>query len=83
MAQLNGSFGSGGMSLALNEAQFSSFIQHLKDEGNQTGLPIKKAACNIGLQPSEHVDTRGRHSGVFHVDQTDTCIISLHLSTNL
>ena len=34
------------MSLALVEAQFSSFIQFLKKEG----LPIMKAVLNIGLQ---------------------------------
>ena len=52
MAQLNSSFGSGGMTLSLSEPQFCSFIQFLKDEGNARGLPIKNAACHIGLQPS-------------------------------
>lgn len=47
LSQINNSFGSGGMSLALNEAQFSSFIQFLKREKR---LPIKKAALAIGLQ---------------------------------
>ena len=51
MGQLNSSFSSGGMSLSFNDVQFSSFIQYLKDEGNKSsGLPIKKAAANIGLQ---------------------------------
>lgn len=49
MSQINSSFGSGGMTLALNDVQFSALIQHLKDE--QRSLPIKKAACTIGLQP--------------------------------
>ena len=49
MQQLNNSFGSGGMSLALNEAQFSCFIQFLKNECMGT-LPIKKAATIIGMQ---------------------------------
>ena len=31
MSQINNSFGSGDMSLALNEAQFAQFIQFLKD----------------------------------------------------
>ena len=33
MSQLSSSFGSGGMTLALIEVQFSAFIQHLKEEG--------------------------------------------------
>ena len=64
MANINNSFGSGGMSLALNESQFSSFIQFLKKDG----LPIKKAVQIIGLQKDEkvwvlgedlHLDTNG------------------------
>ena len=55
MAQLNGSFGSGGMTLSLTEPQFCSFIQYLQEEGNSRHLPIKKAACNVGLQPSADV----------------------------
>ena len=52
MEQLNSSFSSGGMSLSFNDVQFSSFIRYLKDEGNKiSGLPIKKAADNVGLQP--------------------------------
>lgn len=46
MSQLNNSFGSGGMSLALNEAQFSQFIQHLKKVN--PSLPIR--VCMLGKQ---------------------------------
>ena len=46
LAEINNSFGSGGMSLAFNEATFSSFIQYLK----KGGLPIKKSVEIIGLQ---------------------------------
>ena len=55
MSQINSSFGShcGGMSLALNEQQFGSYLQFLKNSARQ--LPIKKAACVIGLQPCEKV----------------------------
>ena len=68
MSQLNGSFGSGGMTLSFNDTQFSAFIQQLKNEGNSRGLPIKSAACNIGMW--ECMGLRGRHSGVcgvFHM----------------
>uniref|UniRef100_A0A1X7TIW3 Uncharacterized protein n=1 Tax=Amphimedon queenslandica TaxID=400682 RepID=A0A1X7TIW3_AMPQE len=51
MQSINNSFGSGGMSLALNETQFSSFIQFLKNESSGH-LPIKRAASIVGLQPS-------------------------------
>jgi hypothetical protein len=50
MQQINNSFGSGGMSLALNEMQFASFFQHLKNNNLHGTLPIKKAASIIGLQ---------------------------------
>ena len=50
MAHLNNSFGSGGMSLAFNDMQFSAFIQFLKADHGQH-LPIYKAACTIGQQP--------------------------------
>ena len=49
MSQINSSFGSGGMSLALNEQQFGSFLQFLKNHAGP--LPIRKVACVIGLQP--------------------------------
>ncbi len=54
MTQINSSFGRGGMSIALNEIQFSALIQHLKNE-SANKLPIKKAACVIGLQPCGNV----------------------------
>ena len=41
------------MTLALNDVQFSTLIQHLKDE--RKSLPIKKAACTIGLQPCGNI----------------------------
>ena len=47
MVQLNNSFGSGGMSLAFNKAQFAAFIELLKIEQRQH-LAIRKAACTIG-----------------------------------
>ena len=61
LGQINNSFGSGGMSLALNEAQFSLFIQFLKKEG----LPIKKAILIIGLQNDGKVWVLGKH---LHID---------------
>ena len=48
MTQINNSFGSGEMSLSLNEAHFSQFIQYLKDQAVK--LPIQIAATRIGLQ---------------------------------
>ena len=48
MAQLNNSFGSGGMSLALSEAQFSLFFQFLKND--VANLPIVKATTHVGEQ---------------------------------
>lgn len=45
MAQINNSFGSGG---ALNDSQFSLFIQQLKDSSGS--LPIRSAATHIGMQ---------------------------------
>ena len=67
MSQVNNSFNSGGMSLALNDNQFSSFIQFLKDESLQT-LPIRRAADIIGLQDDSNkwvlgnleIDTNGK-----------------------
>ena len=48
MSQINISFGSGGMSLALGEAQFSGFIQYLKE--NVASLPIVRAVGHVGEQ---------------------------------
>ncbi len=65
MSQLNNSFGSGGMSLALSEPQFSHFFQYLK--GDMSGLPIVKAVNHIGdqgdgvwvLNKSTHINASG------------------------
>lgn len=57
LGQINNSFGSGGMSLALNEAQFSLLIQFPKKEG----LPIKKAVLIVGLQNDAKVWVLGKH----------------------
>ena len=54
ITQINASYGSGGMSLALNEAQFAQFVQFLKNTAS-TPLPIKKAATVVGLQPCKQV----------------------------
>ena len=67
MSQVNNSFNSGGMLLALNDNQFSSFIQFLKDKSLQT-LPIRRAADIIGLQDDSNkwvlgdleIDTNGK-----------------------
>ena len=48
MTKLNNSFGSGGMTLALNEAQFSQFFQFLKH--NISCLPKVKAVSHVGEQ---------------------------------
>lgn len=48
MLQINSSFGSGGMSLALNEVHFAAFIQYLK---SQQVASKRKAASTIGIQP--------------------------------
>ena len=49
LAQINNSFGSGGMSLAFNEAQFALFIQFLKQESADS-LTIRRAVTRIGQQ---------------------------------
>ncbi len=54
LSQLYNSFGSGGMSLPINEAQFSSFIQFLKQE-SRGQLAIKKAVTITGEQPDHSV----------------------------
>ena len=66
LSQLNNSFGSGGMSLAFNEAQFSSFIQFLKQE-SMGKLAIRKAVAVVGKQsdgvwvlaPDIHINANG------------------------
>lgn len=47
MSQINSSFGSGGMTIALNELQLSSFIQFLR---RQQPVGICKAASIVGEQ---------------------------------
>ena len=54
MSQINNSFGSGGMSLALNDMQFSLFVQFLKNEGHNA-LPIRKAVTFVGRQKDNPV----------------------------
>ena len=48
MSQINNSFGSGGMSLAMSEAQFAQFFQFLKEQKEK--LPIVKAVSYVGEQ---------------------------------
>ena len=45
-SQINSSFGSGGMTLAMNDLQFATHIK-----SHQQYLPIRKAACVDGRQP--------------------------------
>ena len=59
IAQLNNSFGSGGMSLAFNDNQFSLFLQFLKKEAGRN-LPIRKAVTVIGKQGNSSVWVLGR-----------------------
>ena len=51
MAQINNSFRSGGMSLAMSEAQFAQFFQFLKEK--VATLPIVKAVSYDGEQSGE------------------------------
>ena len=48
MAQLNNSFGSGGTTLAMSEAQFSLFFQLLKKDVAK--LPVAKSTTHVGEQ---------------------------------
>lgn len=57
MGQINNSFGSGGMTLALNEAQFASFVQYLKLEED---INIRSAAAIVGQQKCNEVWVMGR-----------------------
>lgn len=59
MTQINNSFGSGGMSLALNEAQFQQFVQFLKDD--VSSLPIREAASHVGLHQKKSVWVLGEN----------------------
>ena len=58
MSQINSSFGSGGMSLSMNDLQFSAFLLYLKQE--KEDIPIRKAACIIGQQPCNKVWVLGK-----------------------
>ena len=58
MSQINSSFGSGGMTLAMNDLQFATFIIHIKS--HQQDMPIRKAACVIGRQPCGNVWVLGK-----------------------
>ena len=51
------------MTLALNEHQLGALIQQLKAEADE--LPIKKAACTIGLQPCGKVWVLGDNLQVY------------------
>ena len=53
MTQINNSFGSGGMSLALNEAQFQQFVQFMKD--HVSSLPIREAVSIVGHNKNHSV----------------------------
>ena len=70
LAQINNSFGSGGMSLALNEAQFAMFIQFLKQESADS-LTIRKAVTRIGQQHGTELWVLGE--GV-HIDAQGTLV---------
>ena len=48
MTQINASFGSGGMTLALNDSQFALFFQFLKEDVST--IPIVQAVTHIGGQ---------------------------------
>ena len=50
MKQINSSFGSGGMGLAMTEVEFSSFMIYLKLKPTSSPMPIRKAVTVIGEQ---------------------------------
>ena len=60
MKQLNSSFGSGGMGLAMTEVEFASFIIFLKSRPTQTQTQIRKAATVIGRQRCGKVWVMGK-----------------------
>ena len=60
LAHINNSFGSGGMSLALNEVQFSTFIQFLKQDSVKN-LTIRKAVTRIGEQEHDKIWVLGEY----------------------
>jgi hypothetical protein len=58
MSQINNSFGSGGMSLALNNTEISLFVQYL--ERRPKSLLIRKAATFVGRHKDSPVWVLGR-----------------------
>ena len=65
---LSQTIGSGGMSLAFNEAQFAMFIQFHKQQSSDT-LSIRKAATIIGKQRDDDVWVMGEGMQIdAHVD---------------
>ena len=60
MKQINSSFGSGGMALAMTETEFGSFLMFLKSNVPREGIPILKAAAVIGQQPCGKVWVMGK-----------------------
>ena len=75
MAQINSSFGSGGMSLAMNDLQVAAFILHLKSNNQSTS--IRKAASVIGQQACGSVWVMGKDLQVskLHVMSTSEVIV--------
>jgi hypothetical protein len=59
MKQINSSFGSDGMALSMNEAEFALFIMHLKSNVPQ-GIPIRQAASVIWQQSCGKVWVMGK-----------------------
>ena len=72
LSQMNSSFGSGGMSLAMKDIQFVGFILHLK--WDQQGLPIRRAASVIGKQPCSDVWVLGEELQVSNYRLTEEYI---------
>ena len=60
MKQINSSFGSGGMALAMSEAEFQCFILFLKSTTKMNGMPIRMAASVIGLQQCGKISVFGK-----------------------
>ena len=52
MSQINNSFGSGDMSLAMSEAQFAQFFHFLKEQQEEK-LAIVKAVSYVGEQADQ------------------------------
>ena len=75
MSQINSSFGSGGMSLAMNDLQFAALLLYLKSNSECTGTSIRKAACVIGQQPCGNVWVMGKdlQVGTLYCSLVDLC----------